>query len=264
MKTALIQLSAGVDKAANVGQAIDFVEQALNAGAKLVALPEVFNYRGDTRHKETVHAMAEKIPGPSIQPFLRLAKFHKAYILAGSILESASNGKAYNTAVLINPQGRVAAKYRKIHLFDARLGDKIIKESACFNPGKLPAMAKINEFNAGLSICYDLRFPGLYGQYAKKQADLLFVPACFTQKTGEAHWEVLLRARAIENLSYVLAPNQVGSDFRGVASYGNSMIVSPWGEVIARGSGDKQEIIYGDISVDQVKQARNILPGIIK
>lgn len=264
MKIALIQLSAGVDKAANVAQAIDFVEQALHKGAKLVCLPEVFNYRGDTRHKETVRAMAENIPGASTQPLLRLAKFHKAYILAGSILESASNGKAYNTSVLINPAAKIIAKYRKIHLFDARLGDKIIKESQCFNPGKLPVTATLGDFKAGLSVCYDLRFPGLYGQYAKKRADLLFVPSCFTQKTGAAHWEVLLRARAIENLSYVLAPNQVGSDFRGVASYGNSMIVSPWGEVIARASGDKQEIIYGDISVDQVTQARNILPGIIK
>ncbi len=264
MKIALIQLSAGVDKTANVGGAVDLVEQALNKGAKLVALPEVFNYRGDTRHKETVRAMAENIPGPSTAPFLRLAKYHKAYILAGSILETASNGKAYNTSVLINPQGRVIAKYRKIHLFDARLGDKIIKESQCFNPGELPVTATVEEFKAGLSICYDLRFSDLYAQYAKKKAGLLFVPACFTRKTGEAHWEVLLRARAIENLAYVIAPNQVGEDFRGVASYGNSMIISPWGEVIARGSTERQEIIYGDISVDQVAQARSILPGIIK
>lgn len=264
MKVAAIQLSAGVDKQANIALAIDLVEQALNQGAKIVALPEVFNFRGDTRNKVAVHAEAENVPGPSTEPFLRLAQYHKAFILAGTIFEKAPGGKAYNTSVLINPHGKVIAKYRKIHLFDARLGDKIIKESLCFAAGRLPVAAPLDEFKAGLSVCYDLRFPGLYGQYAKSKANLLFAPSCFTKETGKAHWEVLLRARAIENLSYVIAPNQVGSDFRSVAAYGNSMIVSPWGEVIARGSNDKQEIIYGEISVDQVKKARSTLPGIVK
>ncbi len=116
----------------------------------------------------------------------------------------------------------------------------------------------------GLSICYDLRFPELYQNYARKGVEILTVPSCFTKKTGEAHWETLLRARAIENLSYVLAPNQVGIDARGMRAYGHSMIISPWGEVIACGSGVGQEIIFGEIDFEEIRKARSILPGIIK
>jgi nitrilase len=125
-------------------------------------------------------------------------------------------------------------------------------------------MVKIGEFRMGLSICYDLRFPGLYQNYARRGVAILAVPSCFTKKTGQAHWETLLRARAIENLSYVLAPNQVGIDAHGMQAYGHSMIISPWGEVIARGSGAGQEIILGEIGMAEVFKARQILPGIIK
>ena len=116
----------------------------------------------------------------------------------------------------------------------------------------------------GLSICYDLRFPELYQDYARGGVEILTAPSCFTKKTGEAHWETLLRARAIENLSYVLAPNQIGSDARGMQAYGHSMIISPWGEVIARGSATDQEIIFGEINMEEIRRARQTLPGIIK
>ncbi len=117
---------------------------------------------------------------------------------------------AYNTSVFIDPHGKITAKYRKIHLFDARIGDKIVKEEDCLRAGRRPVTVKVGEFKVGLSICYDLRFPDLYQNYARRGVEILTVPSCFTRKTGEAHWETLLRARAIENLSYVLAPNQVG------------------------------------------------------
>ena len=159
--------------------------------------------------------------------------------------------------------GQITAKYRKIHLFDARLGDQIIKEKDNFIPGRRLMSARAGEFRVGLSICYDLRFPDLYQNYARKGVEILTVPSCFTKKTGEAHWETLLRARAIENLSYVLAPNQIGCDIRGMQAYGHSMIISPWGKVLARGSARGQEIIFGEVDMEEVRKARRILPGII-
>ena len=183
--------------------------------------------------------------------------------MLGSILEKAPRSHVYNTSVFINSHGTIAAKYRKIHLFDARIGDKIVREAEYFRAGRRSATVSIGEFRIGLSICYDLRFPGLYQQYAQKGVEILTVPSCFTKKTGEAHWETLLRARAIENLSYVLAPGQVGMDARGIEAYGHSMIVSPWGDIIAQGSGTAEEIVFGDIDIKEVSKARNILPGII-
>ncbi len=264
MKVALIQFNAGADKNDNVARALGFVQRAAQGGAQFIALPEIFNFRGDTRNPETVSSIAESVPGPSTAPFLKIAKARKVCILAGSVFEKAPNHKAFNASVLIDAKGKVSAKYHKIHLFDARLGDKIIRESDCFKPGRAGITAHVGDFRVGLSVCYDLRFPAFYSAYRKAAVDIITAPSCFTQKTGQAHWEVLLRARAIENLCYVLAPNQVGVDARGVAAYGNSMIISPWGDVLARASSDKEEIIQAEISKEEIKKARAILPGIIK
>jgi len=264
LKTALLQLCAGEDKASNLKVAIAMSLEAIAKKAQFILLPEVFNFRGDARNKEVLAKIAEKIPGPSIEAFIPLAKKHKVSFLLGSILEKAPDAHAYNTSVYIDPRGEVRAKYRKIHVFYARIGDKIIKEQDTFRAGRRPTMVKMGEFRAGLSICYDLRFPDLYQNYARRGVEILTVPSCFTRKTGVAHWEILLRARAIENLAYVLAPNQVGSDSRGMQAFGNSMIISPWGEIIARGSAGAQEIIFGQIDIKEVKKARSILPGIVK
>ena len=264
IKVALLQLCARDDKAANLAQAIGMSQEAIAQKAQFILLPEVFNFRGDTRNKEVLAKATEKIPGPSCSAFILLAKKHKVSFLLGSILEKASRNLAYNSSVFIDPKGTITAKYRKIHLFDARIGDKIVREADCFQAGRLPVTAKVGKFKAGLSICYDLRFPDLYQNYARKGVDILTVPSCFTRKTGEAHWEALLRARAIENLSYVLAPNQVGMDIRGMQAHGHSMIISPWGEILACGSAETQEIVYGQIGLEEIKKARSILPGIIK
>lgn len=265
MKVALLQLCASQDKAANLAQAIAMSQEALEKGAKFILLPEVFNFRGDSRNKEAFAQAAEKIPGPSVKAFIPLAKRYQASFLLGSIIEKASpHARAYNSSVFIDEHGTVAAKYRKIHLFDARIGDKIVREADSFQAGCRLATVKAGGFRAGLSICYDLRFPDLYQRYARKGVEILTVPSCFTKKTGEAHWEALLRARAIENLAYVLAPNQVGTDSRGMEAYGNSMIISPWGEILARGSSLGQEIVYGDIRIEEIDKARLILPGIVK
>jgi nitrilase len=263
MKVALLQLCAGTDKAANLSQALAMSQEAIAAGAQFVLLPEVFNFRGAGNNKELLAMAAEKIPGPSTDAFIPLAQKHRVSFLLGSILEKAPRGHVYNSSVFIGPSGKLLAKYRKIHLFDARIGDKIIKEEDCFRAGRRLVRAQAGEFRVGLSICYDLRFPALYQQYARQGADILTVPSCFTRQTGEAHWQALLCARAIENLAYVLAPNQAGIDARGMQAHGHSMIISPWGAIIAQGSAEGREIVYGDINLDEVKKARRTLPGII-
>ena len=263
MKIALLQFCATQDTAMNLARAIDMSRDALERNAKFILLPELFNFRGDTSNKELLAKAAEKIPGPTVDAFIPLAKKYKVSFLLGSIIEKTSGARAYNSSVFIDSSGKIIAKYRKIHLFDARIGDKIIKEEDYFRAGRRLVTVKTGEFALGLSICYDLRFPSLYQGYARQGVEILTAPSCFTRKTGKAHWETLLRARAIENLAYVLAPNQVGIDVRGIQAHGHSMIISPWGEILACASADAQEIIYGDINVEEVRKARSILPGII-
>lgn len=263
MKVALLQLCATQDKAANLALGLAMAQEAIAKKAQFILLPEVFNFRGDMRNKELLASMAENIPGQSSNVFIPLAKKHNVSFLLGSIIEKAPDARTYNSSVFIDAHGKITAKYRKIHLFDARIGGKSVKESDCFQAGRRTRTVTVGKFRAGLSICYDLRFPDLYQGYARQGVEILTVPSCFTRKTGEAHWETLLRARAIENLSYVLAPNQVGTDARGLQAHGHSMIISPWGEVIACGSGDSQEIVLGSISLEDIYQKRQILPGVI-
>ncbi len=264
LKIALLQFSAGTDKGSNLKTALALTQEALAKGAQGVLLPEVFNFRGDAKDQEAFRAARENIPGPTVEAFRPLARRAKAFILLGSLLERAPQGLAYNTSVFLDGCGQIQARYRKIHLFDARLADKIIREAELMKAGQRPALARAGAFTFGLSVCYDLRFPDLYQRYARQGAKVLTVPSCFTRKTGEAHWEPLLRARAIENLSYVLAPAQVGTDRRGIQAHGHSMIVAPWGEIIAEGSGDREEIIFGQIEMEEVQKARKALPGVLK
>lgn len=262
MKTALIQTNATDNKTRNIERAIRLVRQAIKEKAEFILLPEVFNYRGPADKVEGFGKIAELIPGESIQPFMALAGKHKAFILAGSIYERVKRGKkVLNTSVLIDNKGTIAAKYSKIHLFEAVVDKKTIKESKFFLPGKSLRIARIKNFKIGMSICYDVRFPEIFRNYGRKGAHILCAPSSFTKTTGQAHWEILLRARAIENLCYVLAPNQVGRGEGGVISYGNSMVVDPWGKVIARAGGEKEEIVYADLGVKALKQARRILSG---
>lgn len=265
MKIALVQFNAGPDKSDNIRRALLFIGEAASRGAKFILLPEVFHYRGDLRKPVNFRATAEMIPGVSLKPLMELAAQKRVFILAGSVIErSDSAHKAYNTSVLIDARGRIQVKYRKIHLFDAQIKTTSLKESKIFNAGTKPALGKVGGFSLGMSVCYDLRFPDLYQVYRRAGAHMLSVPSCFTQTTGRAHWEVLLRARAIETQAFVLAPNQVGKDARGIASYGNSMVVGPWGEILARGSANKEEILFADISLRNIKKSQKILPGFRK
>ncbi len=265
MKIALVQLNAGPDKKDNFRRAFAFIEKAISRQAKWILLPEVFNYRGDLTQPENFKSVAEKIPGQTTQILAGLARQARVSILVGSMIEQTpSKNKAYNTSVLINEQGEIAATYRKIHLFDAQIAKTALRESRVFIAGKKPVTSRVGAFKVGMSVCYDLRFPELYQSYRKRGVDVLTVPASFTQFTGRVHWEVLLRARAIENQCYVLAPNQVGQDGRGVVTHGHSMVVSPWGEILAQASSDKEEIIYARLSLEEIEKSQKILPGFRK
>ena len=265
MKVAVIQMSSGSKKTENIAKAVSLVAQAIKNGGQFILLPEVFNYRGLIKTPDDLRSIKEKIPGGSTQPFIDLAKRHGVAILAGSIYEEIKNSeKVYNTSVFINNAGEIKAAYRKMHLFDALVGKIPVKESPIFDAGHQPAAVVVENFLVGLSVCYDLRFAELYQRYAKDGAQVFTVPSAFTRITGQAHWEVLLRARAIENLCYVLAPNQIGLDGRGVESYGRSMIIDPWGEILSVASADREEIIYADIDINVVLEKRKILPGIYK
>ncbi len=263
MKAALIQFNASDDKQDNLLRAEAMVRQAIAQKAQWILLPEVFSFRGNFRSKEILQQTSEDIPGITSERFLNLARTHKVDILLGSILEKSQDNRAYNTSVALNGASGNVVKYRKINLFEAILGDKIISESDCMEGGDKSQTVVVGDFKVGLSICYDLRFPALYQDYARQGATVLTAPSCFTRITGEAHWEVLLRARAIENLAYVVAPNQVGTDCKGVEAFGHSMVIDPWGHIVARGSADKEEIIYAEILIEKVKEARSKLPGII-
>lgn len=264
MNVALVQFNAGPDKYENIRRALSFVDAAARK-ARFVLLPEVFCYRGDLSKQDNFGAVASSAGGDTLKPFMQLARRRKIFILAGSIIEKSRQArKAYNTSVLIAPTGAASAIYRKIHLFDAQLKTTSFKESKIFLAGRSPVMGRVDRFKVGMSVCYDLRFPDLYQSYRRAGADILTVPSCFTQTTGRAHWEVLLRARAIENQCYVLAPNQIGKDTRGVAAFGHSMVVSPWGEILACASANKEEIIFADISLQAIKKSQKILPGFRK
>jgi len=263
MKAAVIQTCAKENKEKNIKDALRLARKAVAGKAQFIVLPEAFNFRGRPNPKTGYSCFAESIPGESSIPFTAFAKEHKVFVLLGSLGEKAPDtDKIFNTSVLIDDKGRIKATYRKIHLFDAVVGTKKIKESQYLLAGQKPQTAYVKNFAVGMSICYDLRFPSLYREYSKAGANILCVPSCFTKITGRAHWEVLLRARAVENLCYVLAPNQIGKDTRGVTCYGNSMIISPWGEVLARASGTKTEIIYANLEERILREAHRRLPGI--
>lgn len=264
MKVAVVQLNSGPDKAKNLARALHFVIRAIQKQAEFILLPEVFNYRGPAFSGPRFDSVPENIPGESTIPLMELARKHKIYVLAGSIYEKTKNrAKIYNTSVLINSRGCIAARYRKINLFKSIVDGIYLDESRVFAAGIKPATVKVKDFKLGMSICYDLRFPELYRGYARAGAHILSVPSVFTRSTGQAHFETLLRARAIENICYVLAPNQIGKDGRRVPSYGHSMIIDPWGRILAKASANKEEIIFADLNLGFLHKKRKLLPAVV-
>ncbi len=257
---AIAQTASGPDKQQNIRHAVDLVKKAADNGATLIALPETFDYRGDMSALDNI---AEPLPGTALEPLMRLAAEREVWILAGSVHEQDTTASMpYNTSVLIDPRGGIAAAYRKMHLFDATIGDKSVAESSYYTAGTDIVCAEAAGMEVGLTICYDIRFPELYRRLADFGVDLVFIPSSFTAPTGEAHWEILVRARAIENQCFVVAPGQAGIGAGGIPTYGNSMIVDPWGRVLARAPQEGEHIISAELDLDELAAVRKQLPAL--
>jgi deaminated glutathione amidase len=257
VRVAAVQLNSAGDRGRNLATAERLVRAAAAAGAELVALPEKWNLLGTG---EEMAAAAEPLDGPSLGAARGWARQLGVHLLAGSICERGE-GKAFNTSVLIDPDGEDLAVYRKIHMFDVEAGGVEYRESDHEEPGDEIVTAPLGELGLGLSVCYDLRFPELYRILAVRGARLLAVPSAFTMATGRDHWEVLLRARAIENQAFVLAPNQVGEAPPHYSSYGRSAIVDPWGVTLAV-APDEECFVVADLDPAAQDRVRRALPSL--
>lgn len=257
---AAIQMNSLADKKANIATALQLVEDAAKRGALLVALPENLTYMGSDEGKAET---AEPLDGPTFKQFSDKALELKIFLLAGSMPESgAPSNRVFNTSVLFGPDGKALAVYRKIHLFDVDIPDGArYKESSSTAPGSDLVVADTPLAKIGLSICYDLRFPELYRELSANGAELLTVPAAFTLHTGRDHWEALLRARAIENQCYVVAPAQFGQHSGNRATFGRAMIIDPWGTVVATAS-DGEGMAIAMIDRVLLERVRRELPAL--
>jgi predicted amidohydrolase len=260
MLIAAAQMVSGPDRTKNLEVATRLVRRAAERGATLVGLPENVAWMGSEKDRPSA---AEPLDGPTLTRFAELARELRIHLLAGSIMEAgAPGGRVYNTSVLLGPDGQRLALYRKIHLFDAEVGDGAkYRESDTVAPGESPVTAETPFGTVGLTICYDLRFPELYRALSRAGATLLTVPAAFTLMTGKDHWEVLLRARAIENQAYVLAPAQGGRHTDQRVTYGQAMVVDPWGLVVARTS-DGEGLAVAEVDTELLGRVRKNLPAL--
>ena len=256
---AAIQMSSTPDKEENRETAEVLVREAVSAGADLVALPELWSCHGlDEVYREN----AEPVPGPTTEFLGNLARNLGVYVLGGSILEGEPGAERLsNTSTFFDPSGEMTAVYRKIHLFDVKVSERDYLESANIAPGDDVVTAKAGAATLGLSVCYDVRFPELYRLLALRGAEILAVPAAFTLQTGKDHWEILLRARAVENQTFVLAPAQWGRKADGRWTYGRSMIVDPWGTVLAT-CPDRDGYALATLDLDYLGRFRTEFPAL--
>ena len=259
-KAALLQVTCGPDIAANTKIAVDLTREAVKAGANFVFMPENIAFMGWGRD----NIIKASYPGdthPTLQAFKALAAELKVWLHAGSMIINVGGEDVVNRTHVINPEGAVVAYYDKIHMFDVDLvGGESYRESATFRAGSKAVVVKTPYGGLGLSICYDLRFPYLFRALAQNGADFITSPAAFTQKTGEAHWHVLMRARAIETGCYVISPAQSGTHAHGRQTFGHSLVVSPWGEIIGDAGTNSPSFILVDIDPLKVAEARNMIP----
>jgi nitrilase len=249
--------------AENLSRCAVLIDEAVKRKAQLIVLPENFAFMGPERQR-VVHgeAVADATDGPIMAWARKQARKAGSWLLLGGIPERTALEKVYTTAVLLDDQGALRARYRKIHLFDVELEDgPVVRESDAVVAGERVVDAETPWARLGLSICYDLRFPELYRTLAARGAQLLCVPAAFTDVTGKAHWQVLLRARAVENLCFVAAANLTGVHFENRISYGHSMIVDPWGRILATLEED-EGVCSAEIKVSEVTRRRNVLPAL--
>jgi predicted amidohydrolase len=258
MKVACIQMCSGINPDENLKNVERWLAEAAGQGVELAVLPESFTLMGATETEKV--ASAEPQESSTLLAFLaKQAARHKMAIIGGSILLQADNGKVRNVCAAYDADGSLLAIYDKIHLFDADVGEDAYRESAIVQAGKTPSDFQLSDFIIGLSICYDLRFPELYRHYSKHGCNVLCVVAAFTDITGRAHWQSLLKARAIENQAYVLASAQWGEHPDGRKTWGHSMIIDPWGKILAElPAGDG--IISVELGIENIRSVRHLLP----
>lgn len=259
MKVAVVQMNSGEDKAQNLSAAERLLVEAAERGAQLAVLPELFTYLGRRRqHRE----VADAIPGTTSELLTRIARQRHLHIVGGSFLESApGHERLFNTCLAIDADGSIVARYRKLHLFDVDVDGRRYRESDTMSAGEDVVLTKLGDVPIGLTICYDLRFPELYRRLGAGGARVITAPSAFTFETGKDHWDLLVRARALENQVFVLAAAQVGSHPPGAACYGNAMIVDPWGTVLAR-APEAECVVVADLDFDHQDRVRASLPAL--
>jgi len=263
MKVALVQTRTPATPEASRDHVLPLVREAARGGAELIATPEGVNVL--QRDKAALLPMLKPLEGDLVVAALReAARDLGVHILVGSALVRRADGKAANRQALITPRGEIAATYDKLHMFDVDLpSGETARESETYEPGDRAVVAQAGSAKLGLTICYDVRFPALHRALALAGAQVLTTPAAFTRPTGEAHWEVLLRARAIETGSFVIAPAQGGRHEDGRGTWGRSIVVGPWGEVIAELDHDDPGVLFADLDLAAVEKARQAIPALI-
>jgi len=263
MRVAVCQMRSGTDVEANLSEADRLLSEAADAGADLAILPELFAFLGPG---SSIPAIAEAVPGgPATQMLAGAAERGQLWIAGGSVPERDGD-RVHNTATLFDRGGELVARYRKIHLFDVDLDDQPpFRESATYTPGTELVTHALEDIRVGMAICYDLRFPELFRGLMTLGAELFVLPAQFQHRTGVAHWEVLLRARAIENECFVAAAAQwgaFGSSEEPRRSYGRSMIIGPWGEVLVEAPEEGSGMWFADLDVSELRRVRTVLPAL--
>lgn len=261
-RAGLVQMCTGRDVARNLSELSRLVREAAAAGAQYIQTPEVSVLMERDRARLFVETRPEE-GNPAVAHCQALARELGIWLHLGSMGVLVKPDKIANRSYLFSPEGRIAARYDKIHMFDVELtGGESYRESRNFEPGSKAVLADLPWGTLGLTICYDMRFPALYRALAKAGAQLIAVPSAFTVPTGQAHWHALLRARAIEAQCFILAAAQAGTHENGRATYGHSIIVSPWGEVLAEADGDQCAVIVTDIDMEAVEEARRRVPSL--
>jgi predicted amidohydrolase len=259
MRAAAVQLNSTDDKDRNIEVAERLVRDAAADGCDLVCLPERWNLLGDS---ETIRHGAEDLDGPTLTAARGWARELEIHLIAGSIAERLEgHERVFNTSVLIDPEGEDVAVYRKIHMFDVVVEGVTYRESDHDEPGDEVVSASLGELELGMTVCYDLRFPELYRILAVRGARVIAIPSAFTAPTGRAHWEILIRARAIENQVFVIAPDQVGKAPPHFESFGHSAIVDPWGTVLAI-APEGECFVAADLDLERQEEVRDQLPAL--
>ena len=264
LRAACIQMCSGVELDPNIAAASALIREAAGQGARLIATPEMTSLL-DIRPGMARPKIVREADDRALRAFRDLAAELRVTLLIGSLAVTLEGDTRFaNRSFLLGPDGGVIARYDKIHMFDVEVGDgQSYRESRAYRPGETAVLAGAEGARIGMTICYDLRFAHLYRRLAQAGADILTLPAAFTRVTGKAHWHVLVRARAIETGCYVMAPAQGGTHEDGRETYGHSLIISPWGDVVAEKADDAPGIILADLDLEEVAKARRRIPSLM-